>query len=191
MAHPYEQLALRVTGFCEQHGWPYYITGSVASMAYGEPRFTRDVDIVVRMPREDAGSLCEAFPLPDYYADPESAREAARRGGQFNILWPAELVKADIIAQRAGAFEEECLARARRLSFPSGGEALFSSPENVVLSKLEFFRDGGSDKHLRDIASIFKVQKSAVDQAYIESWVPRLGVQLEWRAMLARLAQPE
>lgn len=135
--HAFEQLALWVASFCEQRGWPYYITGSVASMAYGEARFTQDVDIVVKLPRENAEAICEVFPAPDFYADPVSAREAARRGGQFNIIWPAELVKADIIAQRAGEFEEECLIHAKRLSFPSGGEAMFSSAEHVVLSKLE------------------------------------------------------
>ena len=56
----------------------------------------------------------------------------------------------------------------------------------MILKKLTYFREGRSDKHLRDIASIFKVSGELLDRAYAEHWAMRLGVSELWRYVVAR-----
>ena len=56
---------------------PYMITGSVASMAYGEPRLTLDMDIVIDLPERQTEEFCQKFG-DDFYKDLDSILEAIR-----------------------------------------------------------------------------------------------------------------
>ena len=143
---PPEQLMVRVAEVCNRLRLPYFVTGSVASIAYGEARFTQVVDIVVELPSWNVREFCEAFPAPDYYVSPEAALAAAQGPGQFNIIWVPEGVKADIMIFSDTPFNESRLGRARKLTLAGGGEVMFSAPEDVILKKLEFFREGQSQK---------------------------------------------
>jgi predicted nucleotidyltransferase len=58
------QLMQRVAAFLESHGIRYRVVGSLASMAYGEPRFTNDIDILADLTPEHIGLFLEAFPPP-------------------------------------------------------------------------------------------------------------------------------
>lgn len=71
--------------------------------------------------------------------------------------------------------------RTRRLRPGKDYEVTFASPEDVILKKMEYYREGGSDKHLRDIAGILKISGAQIDRAYIEDWASRLGVSEIWR----------
>ena len=55
---------------------------------------------------------------------------------------------------------------------------------------MEYYREGGSEKHLRDIAGIMKISASEIDEHYIGEWADRLGLRAVWDAMLQRL-RPE
>jgi hypothetical protein len=50
----------------------------------------------------------------------------------------------------------------------------------VILKKLEYYREGGSQKHLRDIAGVLRTTEG-LDRAYIERWADQLGVRAEWQ----------
>ena len=78
---------------------------------------------------------------------------------------------------------------ARRRLLPSGaeGDALFAAPEDVILKKLEYFREGGSEKHVRDILGVLKVQGDQIDHGYLEGWAHRLGLDEVWREVKDRL----
>ena len=71
---------------------PYLITGSMATIAYGEPRFTNDIDVVVRLVSHHIDSLCRAFPPEQFYISREAIAEALANHSQFNILHPASLL---------------------------------------------------------------------------------------------------
>ena len=64
----------------------YLTVGSMASIAYGEPRLTNDIDIVADLRLELVDSLCTSFPAPDYYCFRESVVQAVRERFQFNII---------------------------------------------------------------------------------------------------------
>lgn len=184
---PVEHLMLRVAATCEELALPYFVTGSVASMAWGESRHTLDVDIVIELASWKVRDFCAAFPPPEYYVSEEAAMAAARAATQFNIVWTSLGVKADIMVFRGAPFDESRLARARRVQLPDVGTIMVSAPEDVILKKLEFFREGGSDKHLRDITSMIRISGDQFDWPYIEAWALRLGVVKEWRMIQERL----
>ena len=85
-------LRLAVSVF-ERLGLRYLVTGSLATVFYGEPRFTNDIDIVVDLPAKRVVELCAAFPSPEFYVSPESALRAVAKKGQFNVIHPASGLK--------------------------------------------------------------------------------------------------
>jgi hypothetical protein len=105
---------------------------------------------------------------------------------QFNVIQPASGLKLDLIVPADDAFNRSHLARARTVHPAPDYTACFSSPEDVILMKLDFHRRGGSDKHLRDIASILKISGNQVDRTYIDSWAEHLGLTQAWQALVKR-----
>jgi hypothetical protein len=58
----------------------------------------------------------------------------------------------------------------------------------VILKKLQYFREGGSEKHLRDVVGVLKVQADRIERAYLMDWITRLGLEAEWLLIEARLS---
>ncbi len=185
---PFELLQI-MAAFFETHGVPYRVVGSLASMAYGEPRFTNDVDVLADLPLGKAAVLCAAFPAPDYYVAESAVREAITKRRQFNILHLPSGLKVDVIVPADSEFGRLEMTRGKRLTSEGEFSAWFSSPEDVILNKLVYFQIGGSEKHLRDIASMFKLQGEKIDRGYIEHWGAKLGVLPEWQLVCERLQE--
>ena len=167
----------------------YTVVGSLASMAYGEPRMTLDIDIVIDVSAEQIEELCDAFPADEYYVSREAAREALRRRAQFNVIHPESGNKIDFMISGSSEWQREQLARRQRLRVLPGAEGYVARPEDVIIGKLLFFEEGGSDKHLRDIASMFQTSGSEIDRAYIERWVQSMKLGNVWDAVLDRLGR--
>jgi hypothetical protein len=168
-------------------GIPYLLTGSMATIVYGEPRFTQDIDVVVAMTAAQVPAFCAAFPAPDFYCSQDAAQQAVRQRFQFNILQPAFGLKVDVIVATDSEFDRSRLARGIRLLAGEDFEATFASPEDVIVKKLQYFHEGGSEKHLRDIVGVLKVQADCIDRGYLADWIARLGLEAEWQLIEARL----
>lgn len=161
---------------------PYFITGSVASILYGEPRLTHDVDLVLRLVVGQAGDLFAAFPEGDYYCPPIEVleAEAARpRRGHFNVIHYASGFRADIYLMGADPLHAWAMQRRRKIDL-TGQSLWIAPPEYVIVRKLEYFREGGSDKHLRDIAGIVAGIGKDLDRGWIEDVVKRNELEPEW-----------
>lgn len=182
---PYELLQKVVEEF-ERLKIPYFVTGSVASMAYGEPRLTNDIDIVVRMHPRHVNGLLKAFPQSDFYISADMIQDAILHQGQFNIIHPASGLKVDVMIQKDTPFDQSRFERIRRISPAKEYTANFASPEDVIIKKMEYYKEGGSEKHLRDITGILKISNAEVDQDYIESWVKKLDLVEIWDAIKKR-----
>ncbi len=180
-------LLARLVSVLERLQIPYLITGSVAAMAYGEPRLTNDIDVVVDLDENHVRGLLAQFPVDEFYLSDEAIRDALIRKGQFNIIHPASGLKIDVMVQQGTAFERSRFSRARLVYFTDKQGGRFAAPEDVIVKKMEYYRDGGSEKHLRDIAGIMKVSAATIDQAYIGRWADQLGLRDIWDAMLRRL----
>lgn len=186
---PAELLRFLVAGL-DRLGLRYVIVGSTASITFGEPRLTNDIDVVVELPLAKVGQLCAAFPADDYYVSADAAFAAVNTRGQFNIIHPASGLKIDIIVPSDSEFDQRQLQRGVRVSIPPDLAVNFASPEDVILKKLEYYQEGGSEKHLRDIAGILRVRGDNLDRAYISEWATRLGVAVIWQSILVRLSEP-
>lgn len=165
-------------GPLERLDLPYCVTGSVAASVYGEPRLTADIDVVLLLGPQDVPGLRREFPEAAYYAPPDEALRAALGGGMFNLVHHASQFKADIYVAAGDPLHAWALEHRRRIDVAGTG-AWIAPPEYVILRKLEFFREGGSGKHLRDIR--FMLAATPVDRTFIESEVGKRGLQGPWR----------
>lgn len=173
--------------FFESHGIAYHVVGSMASIAYGENRFTNDVDMVADLRMEHVAALCDYFQPPDYYVARNAVEDAIRKRFQFNIIHIPAGLKIDVMLPKQTEFANFEQQRAIRLTDPDGLSAVFATPEDVILNKLMFFQMGGSEKHLRDIGGILKVKADAVDRMYITTWAAKVGVAEEWKLVQKRV----
>jgi len=163
----------------EDLGIPYMVGGSHAAMYYGEPRLTRDVDIIAVLTLDRLPALLERFPPDQFYADADAAREAIATSGQFNIIHPASGLKIDVYVNPDTPYDRARLARRHKLPLAPGIDAYFARPEDVILYKLLYARDGG-DMHLRDVVGIIRVSGPDLDEQYLADWAERLGVRAAW-----------
>jgi hypothetical protein len=92
----------------ERIGLRYFVTGSMATIFFGEPRFTNDIDIVVDLPADKIAQLCAAFPSPDFYLREETVRRAVSRHGQLNVIHPSSGREAALPRQRSSTFGRSC-----------------------------------------------------------------------------------
>ena len=180
-------LLKKIVEVFEGLGIPYFVTGSVASMAYGEPRLTNDIDIVAGIGDRHIAGLLVKFPADEFYISEDMVREAVQRHGQFNIIHPASGLKGDVIIRKNTPFDDSRFNRMKRIRPSDLYHANFAAPEDVIIKKMEYYREGGSEKHLRDIAGILKISNEAVDRGYISAWAKRLGLIDIWEAVQERV----
>lgn len=171
----------------ERLGVRYLITGSQATIAYGEPRFTNDIDVVADLHPRHLDAFCEAFPAADYYLSRSAAAEAIARHEMFNVIHPASGLKVDVIIPKKTAYDELRLSRGVRISVDDEFKAVFTSPEDIIIKKLQWHEMGGGERHLRDIAGVIKTLKERLDRKYIEEQARHLGVEDLWKELLARV----
>ncbi len=166
---------------------PYLVCGSVASGAFGEPRMTRDIDIVIDLRFGNVSALCEAFPAPEFFVTKESAIQAIRSGKQFNVVHPESGNKIDFMISRDDQWSKSQIQRRQRAKLFGSVEGFAASAEDIIVSKMIYYQEGGSEKHLRDITGILCIRAEKIDRDYISQWATRLKVAEVWSAVLRRL----
>lgn len=173
----YEPFIVRL----DRLGVAYFVTGSTAGILYGEPRLTHDIDIVVALSMRDVHAFVEAFPIEEFYCPPEDVLTIeVKRGqrGHCNLIHHDSGFKADIYL----AFDElHRWAMARRTTVTLDGLPVSVAPvEYVILRKLEYFREGKSEKHLRDIRGMLETSRARIDHGFLEQSIHRLGLVAAW-----------
>lgn len=167
----------------------YRVVGSMASMAYGEPRMTIDVDIVAELQAGHVAEIIAAFPAPEYYVSESAALDAIRRASQFKVIHIPSGLKVDVIVPKKSDYSDCEQSRVRRLSDQSEFAAWYAAPEDVILNKLRFLKlsGGQSQKHVRDICGMLKISGDQIDQDYIRTWAEKLSVLKERQLILMNL----
>ena len=162
----------------EQLGIPYHIGGSVVSSVYGFPRATFDVDLVADLKLEHVRPLVKRLEA-EYYIDEDMVRDAVRRHSSFNAMYLDTMLKVDVFVLKSRAFDQEELRRVQQQVLVEGSRTFYmTSPEDLVLNKLEWYRMGGevSDRQWNDILGVLKVQGTALDMDYLQRWAANLNV---------------
>ncbi len=165
-------------------GFDYYmISGSVAAIEFGEPRSTLDIDLVLLLQQDAVEEFAELFPAPDYYCPPAEviASEIARPSrGHFNLIHVNSGLKSDIYPSRNHPLLDWAMANRRKTTI-SGVPCWLVPPEYLILWKLEFYREGSGDKHLRDIKGVLACSADIIDRDLIRQWVDKLGLATYWQ----------
>ena len=145
----------------------YMITGGMAVFVWGRPRFTADIDIVIELKSEDINNLEKALMALSKagYIDRGSMERALMRRGEFNFIDGETGVKVDFWILGDDSFNTERLKR-RITRKILNNNICFISPEDLILSKLRWYKQAESSKHLEDIESSLKIQKK-LDMRYI------------------------
>ena len=172
-AAPELEAFLQFTKRLEAASIDYMVTGSVAAMVYGRPRFTTDIDVIVAMDLAGASRLAGKFSPEEFYIPPIEvlATEAARETrGHFNILHFDSGFKADIYLRGNDAFRAWAFEHDREVRL--GEQTIrIAPPEYVIVRKLEFFREGGSEKHLRDVRVMLEQSSDLIERAALDKLI--------------------
>lgn len=173
------EVTLKVTGVFEKLSVPYLIGGSLASTLYGMVRTTQDSDIVAEMRIEHLQPFVSAL-QDEFYVDDEMIAEAIQKNSSFNIIHRESFFKVDVFIPRPRPYLQSQLARAQKqiFTFETEMSAKFASPEDTILSKLEWYRIGGevSDRQWRDILGVLKTRAGELDLDYLRQWAKELKV---------------
>lgn len=164
----------------------WLVTGSVTSSSYGEPRFTHHIDLIVAMPATRIAGLAAAFPLSEFYCPPEEvlrAEIARGQDGQFNLVHHATGFKADIYIAGSDELSSWAFDHVRRIEAVSGRFLRLAPPEYVILGKLQFFSEGGGERHIRDIRAMLEVDPGAIDHDFLHAWIKKLDLSAAWEVV--------
>lgn len=160
----------------------YFVTGAVAAVVYGEPRLTHDIDLVVELDRADASRIVEAFPAEAFYCPPVEViqLEISRPfRGHFNLIHHETGFKADVYTMGRDELHRWAMMNRRKVDYE--GESIWVGPiEYVIIRKLQYYREGKSDKHLRDIAGMLLVSSQLIDFESLGERIRQYDLSGEW-----------
>jgi hypothetical protein len=161
----------------------YMITGSVASIVYGEPRMTHDIDLVMELDHEDTERFADAFPMDTFYCPPtEVIKVELGRNfrGHFNLIHHETGFKADIYLRGRDPLHEWALNNRKKTDID--GEYIWVAPvEYVILRKLDYYREGKSEKHIRDIKGILSISADEINFELLDEKIELMKLSKEWQ----------
>ncbi len=157
---------------------PFVVVGSTASSARGIPRFTKDIDLIVRIGAIQAEQLASALGK-EWYAEPGQIRQAIQNGRSFNVIHIPSSWKIDLFPAQTD-FDDSEMRRAMPEPLTIDGESVvcpLSTLEDIVLAKLRLYKDRGqvSDRQWSDIGGVIATNPN-LDVDYLRLWAGRLQV---------------
>jgi len=176
-----QEFLKRLTGLLDKAAIPYMVVGSMSSSLHGRPRATQDADVVID-PTEDQLESLLALLEHGYYVSRDAALDALQRQTMFNVIDLEGGWKADLIICKDRPFNRQEFERRRQID--AMGQMLWVvSPEDIILSKLEWMKGRESEVQYSDALGVAITQWANLDLEYLHKWAGSLSVE----SMLARL----
>jgi len=177
----------------EATGIEYLIGGAIAEWAWGEPRATQDLDIVINLPIKAVRRFSKELEKRNMLVPADIILDTMmedRADIPLNAIHMYSGLKADLYLMREGdELRQSAFQRRIKVDYgPPIGEVFVHSPEDLILYKLMYLGLSGQPKHARDIGAILRAKKEQLDDRYIEKWVDRLGLNSVWKEMLDGIA---
>jgi len=166
---------------------PYMLSGSLASSFYGRPRATNDVDIVIA-PTEKQLILFVQSLGKNYYVSLDAVRSAFKNNSTFNIIDIQAGWKADIIIRKDRPFSSEEFQRRKNYKI-MGMDIWATSPEDAILTKLEWAKESDSELHFNDAFGIAVVQWEQLDTDYLTKWAKDLKVENSLKKLIKKVQE--
>ena len=166
------ELLKTVTGLLDKKGIQYMVSGSLAFNVYCIPRMSMDIDFVIELNQANVADFLEIF-KSGYYLNEETVRQEIKRKGMFNVIDHRSGLKMDFIVRKDTEY--------RRLEFSRKIQKLLEdvpvwivSPEDLIISKIEWIQQLQSDKQSRDISML--LTSPGIDRGYITFWCAKLNL---------------
>jgi hypothetical protein len=169
----------------DANGIAYMITGSLAAAVHGAGRATMDADLVVQVTPAQLARLIYALEVPGRYLSRDAAMEALAHESMFNVIDTETGWKADLIPCKARPFSQAEFARRRSIEL-DGVRLWIATVEDVIISKLEWAKLGGSARQLEDVAALIRVTGEDLDRPYVDHWVEELRLAAQYDVVKAR-----
>ncbi|MEH1819395.1 MAG: hypothetical protein V7L31_10010 [Nostoc sp.] len=156
---------------------PYYVSGGVASSIHGEPRSTRDLDLVISVQPDQIDLLVTTLETAGYYC-PAGAVEDLKRGYErmLNITHTETIANVDLYISDGSLFAISQMARRILPDLDGIPQFWVASPEDTILQKLWWGQSSQSEKQWRDVLGIIKLQAQSLDYTYLIEWAENLGL---------------
>lgn len=173
----------------EAAGVEYLIGGAIAEWAWGEPRATQDLDLVINLPIEAVVRFSKELEKRNMLVPADIILDAMmedRADIPLNAIHMYSGLKADLYLMRDGdALRQSAFQRRVLIDYgPPIGKVYVHSAEDLILYKLMYLGLSGQPKHARDIAAILRAKKNQLEFGYIKEWVAQLGLGSVWKEML-------
>jgi len=155
---------------------PYYVSGGVASSIHGEPRSSRDLDLVIEIQLDQIDLLVDILKTGYYflYGGVEGIKLGRER--MLNITHTEAIANADLYITDTSPFAISQMQRRLLLDLEGIPKFWLASPEDIILQKLRWGKDTQSEKQWRDVLGILKLQASSLDQKYLAQWAKHLDL---------------
>lgn len=173
------ELLARVVQGLEDFAIPHMVVGSLASSFHGKPRQTRGIDLVIDPDADALRRFVAGLPADEFYSDADAALEALERRTSFNLVEVDSGWKVDLIIRKDRPFSQEELKRRVPVRLLET-ETYVASAEDTVIAKLEWAREGASERPLRDVAAILDAQGDSLDIGHVGRWVQALHLDDTW-----------
>ncbi len=172
-----EDLLTKIADILKDLKIPYIITGGIAVSVWGRPRYTADIDIVVEMIPRNINPFAKKLLTvdKDVYILEEAMQKALENKGEFNFIHPQSGLKVDFWVV-GDNFEKQKIKRGIYKKIDDK-KVCFSSPEDLILSKLRWYKISPSDRHIDDIKSVLKISAKILDRKYLKKWIKRLELE--------------
>ena len=166
----FEDLITKIAAILDKLSIPYAITGGYAVSVWGRLRATFDIDVIVELSVVKGGELTQALKAlsKSGYIDELMVTDAVESKGEFNFIHTESGIKVDFWVMEQDGYGREKLAR-RIPRNVLGQRVYFVSPEDLILSKLLWYKESESTRQLEDIKSVLAIQKK-LDWRYIKKW---------------------
>ncbi len=174
-----EQVLRAILPHLDRLGIPYLITGGIAASLHGRPRFTQDIDVVIAPAREQLDHLIDALDL-DFVVNRDAAQAALARRAEFNAIHRALIFKVDFWFSTGDAFDTSRMDRANPVEVLPGLLARVATPEDAIISKLLWLRQGATERSQEDIRGVLRIHAGRLDLGYLDPMVERLGLGQIW-----------
>jgi hypothetical protein len=166
-------LVLQLIGLLDETRTPYMLVGSYSSNFYGRERGTNDADFVVQIDNQQLSQIAAKLGK-DFRVDSQMSFETVTMTTRYIIHHPATEFKIELFLLSQDEHDQSRFQRRQQVMF-EGHSVMLPSPEDVVVTKLRWSKEGKRSKDVLDVAQVLAVQFGKLDLAYIHQWCDQHG----------------